>query len=75
MLLFLSDHWQVLLLPLHHYCLALEQTVYHEVADLALENVASLMTVPLVVNGTPVIRILHSVIDSLGEGRDMVCVL
>lgn len=33
------------------------------------------MAVPLIVNGAPVIHILHSVIDSLGEGRDVVCIL
>lgn len=75
MLLFLSDDGKVLLFSLHHDGLAFEEAVDHQVANLSLEDVAGLMVVPLLVDGTPVVHVLHGVVDCLREGGHVVCVL
>jgi hypothetical protein len=73
--LFFSDDWQVLLLSFDHDGLAFEETVDKQVGDLPFKHVAGLVVVPLAVDGTPVIHVLHGVVDGLREGRDVVGVL
>lgn len=75
MLLFLSDDRKVLFLSLYHDGLAFEQTVDHQIADLSLKDVTGLVVVPLLIDGTPIVHVLHSVVDCLREGGNVVGVL
>lgn len=75
MLLFLSDDRKVLFLSLYHDGLTFEQTVDHQVTDFSLEDVAGLVVVPLLIDGTPIVHVLHGVVDCLWEGGDVVGVL
>lgn len=63
----LGHNRKVLLLPVHHYALALEKVVYQEISQILVKHIAGLVRPDLLLSRAPIVHLLDFVVDGLGK--------